>query len=1205
MDALFARKAERPSHERKISGASRRLRLYGWICCLGTLLPLLAIARQANVPFVSVHVKNATLNQLIAHLQQQVDFEFIYTYAKEHTKGKITINMDHAPLTTVLDKALTGTRLEYIVRGKVIIIREPLPPESPPADTSRQQIAGFVRDENNQPIPLASIWCSDGQRTYTDRNGYFSLLTNITNRLKFSCIGFHQLTLPADDKKVNDVHLRKLSEQMKEVVVNGYQQQQNWEITGAVSKLRCTAASEGYYRLDQSLQGQLPGLSVGITSGAVGANPTSRIRGATTLVGSREPVWVVDGVVREDWEFYEPGFDKGAVQTSEMIALQARQSVIGNSILGLNPDDIASVTILKDAAATSIYGARAANGVIVVTTKKGKIGPPTISIRTEMSVSDKPSYRTMDRMNSAERVALSKEVLKDGTIYPDRRVPQVAYDGLWQRWANKEIDQDQYNREMEILERNNTDWFNILFRNSISKNTYLNISGGSKRATYYASIGYMDEAGSAKGNDMKRISSLLKSTFRVTNAIELGIQLNTSFRNIKGFYDGLNPYEYAYNTNRAIRPEDFYEASLGDQYRPADFSANTPLLHFNFLNELQHTGNTSKNDDINLAAWLKIRLGKHLLWESLFAPRFVNTYNRRWADERSYTAALQRGTDFDPANAGMKDIVNTDTLQMRSYVVRSTLQFSRPVGNTLQHTISALAGAEVRSTAYRGIIGGKPQDPFTGVRLFAGPEPEELLSAQTFKQYNFLSVFGNASYAYRQKYIVSFNARTDASNRIAASSPDRFNPVWSAGVRWNIKEENWLSKSKIIDQLAIRASWGYQGNTVPAIAPVLWLTNTTDSYTPGSIRIGGLPYQDLRWERTRALNLGIEMELLNGRIGFTFDYYNKRTKDALLKQPVPVEFGVAEAYINGAEIRNNGYEYAVFAKPISTKDWTWNIQWVFNYNRNEVYHVRENASLKALLSGSGIVNGKPVGGIWSFRYAGLSAKDGQPNFYGLDVNPKEELLREGRPQDYLLYQGASEPTVTGGLTTNVRYKRWSLAASFSYQGGSYVRLNPLAQGGDGGYWRLPTPDRNVSKELNTRWKQPGDETLTNIPAVTSFRILPPWYSIAPSFGDVSMLDKDGNLYRYTLYNYSDLRTVSAANLRCNNISLRCNLDDIIKKWTQHVSQTTITAGVNNAFLLANKQLKGQDPELGYMSATENTAILPRYRSYYFSVMLGF
>lgn len=1151
------------------------------------------VAPGADPP-VSLNVEQATLNEVIQLLRNQVKLQFFYNAGLDTVSPRITLHLRQAPLSTALDKALAGTSLEYILRKGIVIIR----PAAPRRTDSLLLMTGVVTNEQGAPLYKVSITGSrPNTGAYTNEAGQYRIAIPPYDTLHFSFLGYEPQQLLVNGRRQLFVRMKGKTSDISEVFVTGYQKMHKWEVTGAVSKIKGEELlMPGIDRIDLALQGRIPGVSVMMPSGGVGANPQIRIRGTATLHGNREPIWVVDGIVREDPSPFQGPHLTEKLSAADQAAMQAGLSIRGNSISGLNPADIEDITFLKDASATAIYGSRAANGVIVIRTKKGRQGPPSIQYRTDITVTDKPSYRRLNLMNSAERVALSKDLLDKAIINPGIESLETGYEGALYKLLRKEIDQQEFNKQVERLERTNTDWFDVLFRNSVSTNHHLSISGGTPALTYRGAVGYTRDAGNAKGNDMQRWSTMLRLDGRLNRSMDLGLNINMAEQETRGFYEGLNPYEYALATNRAISPDEYYFASIGALYQPEDFVRDTQRVRFNFLQEKAHTGNTNRNLALNAALNLGVQLARQLRYETVFAYGYETTKNQRRADGQSFATAIIRETDVaggGPADGGIQ---HTDLIQKRSWTWRNTLSYNTELGPLQQHSLSLMAGTELRSTAYESestqYYGPQAVPPGTD------PLPPAFDEGRLVS--NYFSLFSSAAYVYRRKYTISLNARTDASNRFA-DSRQRFNPIWSAGVRWDLLQESWMPRPRFVSGLALRVSYGYQGNTVETLPPYL----TTMRVDPGSdpytgnpyLAIGNLPDARLRWERTASANTGLDMALLNDKLQLSVDYYYKRSTDVISKQRAPQEYGVDGVYMNGSRITNIGWELALQWQAMNRGSWRWDIQLMAARNRNRLSGITYDPNQRSLVNGTALANGRPVGGLWSFPYAGLSPKDGQPMFRYLDVEPDPGRLKGNQATAYLLYTGSGEPEINGGLNTNLRYRQFFFAASFSVQLAYYRRLNPLAPAGQNGYFRPPAPDKNVSRELLHRWQQPGDEQHTDIPSIYSFYYIPEYYSVGDNFKDLSLSSNGAVLYRYTLYNYSNERTVNAGHLRCNFLSLGYSFREAQLRTLRHVQKLSVSFNVSNAFVIANKKLRGQDPEMIPVSASETSSVLPRYRTF--------
>jgi hypothetical protein len=362
-----------------------------------------------------------------------------------------------------------------------------------------------------------------------------------------------------------------------------------------------------------------------------------------------------------------------------------------------------------------------------------------------------------------------------------------------------------------------------------------------------------------------------------------------------------------------------------------------------------------------------------------------------------------------------------------------------------------------------------------------------------------------------------------------------------------------------------------------------------------------MPYPDLRKERTRTWNAGIDLSFLNNRVAVTFDYYYKYSKDLISQRTVPIEYGTTQMYVNGSDMTNSGYDLSLRVIPVKTRDWLWSLQFNTSVNKNSVVDPRYTPSIKTLTNGTALVNGYPIDGFWSFSYAGLNHNTGRPMFKYLDVDTNSAILKSPDATNYLVYSGNSNPRISGGINTSLRYRNFSLAASFNVQLNYHLRLNPVMMAGRNGQYQAPAPDKNASLFLVNRWQKPGDEQYTDIPAI--------YASDEPIsgtlFNDKSIKTLADSWFRYTMYNYSDLRVVNGSHLRCNNITLSYVFKKQQLSRLKVLNQLSLSANITNPFVIASKKLHGQDPEVLSVDASSITPTMSRMRTVSFSLNAGF
>ncbi|MBN9299197.1 MAG: SusC/RagA family TonB-linked outer membrane protein [Filimonas sp.] len=1222
-----------------------------------TAVLLLAAALQVSAKTfsqkVSISGKNLSLGQVFQQIKKQTGYNFIYQDNLIQKTDAVSLDVKSASLTDVLKACLQGKGLTYQIKNDIIVITkaENKPANAPPALDEMQaaaplilDITGRVTNEDGDPLPGAYIRIKGLLKgTTANSKGEFALKDVAVDAvLLVSYVGYELQPVLVNNKKTLSIVL-KLNAKLEEVAVTtGFQNLRKWESVGATVKVTGEEVRmAGTPRLDVALQGMIPGVNITIPDGTVGANPKVRVRGTSTLMGNREPVWVVDGIIREDpFPFKDQNLDD-ILNSTDKNSMQAGLSIMSNGIAGLNPDDIDDITFLKDASASALYGVRAANGVIVITTKRGKAGRTIVNFRTDLSVTEKPSYNRTNVMNSSQRVALSKDIIASGVNYPAPvgsntatgfdGPANVGYEGLYYQYINKMISQEEFNAGVTRLEMNNTDWFDVLFRNAINQNYSLNVSGGTDKATFYGSFGYNKTLNSAIGNDMDRLTGMLNADIKLNNKMKWHIGIDAASLKTNGFYNGVNPQQYALSTNREIKADEFYavgDNTIGIDYGNGNQQYFTSHLKYNFLNELAHTGNRVDSKRFNFTTDLTTQITRSLNWKIMLAQNFDRSSTERWADEYSYTVAKIRGANFGELPRGSVfeqysilargGIIEQEQMNRDATYLRNMLNFNKNLGKGGRHNLNFMGGLELRSNSYKGTStknygyypdrGNVIDYDYSIVRA---NNPNDIFANKYYNRRtdnvaNFLSYFASLTYSYAKKYTINLNGRNDASNRFGQYTNASFNPVWAIGARWDVLAEKWFDRRFTwINTLSLRSSFGFQGNIVETVGPNLIAQYVTPVYNPLTgepyLAIKTMPYPDLRKEKTKTTNIGLDLSFLKNRIALTVDYYSKYSKDLISQRTVPIEYGTTQMIVNGSDMTNKGYDISLRVIPVQTKTVTWTLTINSSINTNKVVKPQYQPNLKTLTNGTALVNGYPVDGFWSFQFAGLNHDYGRPMFRYLDVDSNLALLKNGNPTQYLTYSGNALPRYSGGINTSIRYKNITLSANFNTALGYKVRLNPLLLAGPGGQYQAPAADKNVSQALANRWRKPGDELFTNIPGVFPRDDSPGLY-----IGDASLSTSTvGNsLYRYTMYNYSDLRVVDGSHLRCNIINLVYEFTPKQLQMIKGISRLNVACSVTNPFLVANSALNGQDPEITTTDANTVTPNMPRMRTVTLSVNLG-
>jgi len=1180
-----------------------------WVSLGGTV----AFSQSLNNKTVTLSIKQAELGKILKSIQEKSATQIVYNGQLVDKVAAQTVVAKNEKLTDLLDRILKGTGLGYTIENNVIIIR---PVKQVSAGTTLlitatvgqlAKVQGKVLLRDGQPKPLVTIVNKEtGSHTLSDVNGYFMIDAKEGDHLQFSHVGFRSYQATVRNFKEMKVTLEEQTSTLEEVVLTGYQTIEKKLSTGSIVTLKGKDVAEpNVPNIASMLQGKVPGLAIETLSGSPNSIPRMRMRGTSTLIGNANPIWVVNGVVRENPADMNPDNPMGLNPNFYDTFLRsgttlASADLMGNSIGGINVNDVESISFLKDAAATALYGVKAANGVILITTKKGKAGRSILNYSTSMGFVQRPSYKHLNLMNSKERVQLSQELIGEGLLFRDMPV-DLGYESEYLNLINGRITEDEFNDRVRRMESVNTDWFDILFRNSFNQTHTFNLSGGSDKTTFYSSINYKDNKGAAKNDTRKSFGGSMSINSKLNKKLDIGFELMGDYAKAVGYNaQVINPMNYALTMSRTIPSDLFYESQI-----PV-FGGNPPFttspLHFNALNEIDQSGNMTKTVFLNSALNLGYKISDDLHFSSILSGNFSMQNSEQYSTERTFDVAKVRGYDYGSVVPGGPEetfsplpfggILDHRNSNLYGYSWRNTLAYKHKLFNG-RDQLDITLGQELNSTkreGYNQYQYGYLKDRGEGFAQLEAYYPW-MIQRKENKIDNFLSGFVAASYAYKEKYIVSGSLRTDASNRFGQYTNSRFLPAWSVSGRWNVSDESWLQNSKIIDNLSLRGSYGWRGNAVTSVGPDLIL-QISDFGGPLSLianeyqlSMRSLAYPDLRWERSVDNNVGINFGLFRSLINIDAQFYARKTHDAIIDLSVPFEYGVSSMYINGGTLTNKGMDLNVSLNLIRKQDWTWTISGNTSKNNNNLTKGSDIAtySLTDHLNGQVRLAGQPLGTFYVFDFKGLDPGDGTPRYNVID---DVEKLGELGMFDYLLKAGTKNYPLTGGLGTNVRYRNLSLSMSFSFGLGAHKLRNALFNGQDFQY--APKPDQNVQRWLLDRWRKPGDELHTNIPR------------FADRLED-QRIDVGGRIMsRYMMYDHSTAQLSKADYLKCRGLQLHYAFPQSVLQ-PIHLSQASVAFSMSNVFTIASKEWKGQDPEiLGVGSSA-----LPQLPSYNLSINVSF
>jgi TonB-linked SusC/RagA family outer membrane protein len=1066
------------------------------------------------------------------------------------------------------------------------------------ASAQVQLVRGVVvSEEDGQPVVGATVLVkgtSIGATTGKDGGFLLQNLPASAATLRISFIGMvTQEVGVASEVKIT---LRSDALELEQVVVTGMQRVDKRLFTGATDQLKADEVKlDGIPDVSRALEGRSAGVSVQNVAGAFGTAPKIRVRGATSIYGSSKPLWVVDGVVVEDVvELNAEDLSSGDAVT-----------LISSAVAGLNADDIESFQILKDGSATSIYGARAMAGVIVITTKKGKAGVSRISYTGEYTMRLKPRYADFNIMNSQEQMGVYVELQNKGWLnFSDtyRASESGVFGKMYQLMntyhpatgsfalLNTPEAEAGYLREAELR---NTDWFDLLFENTLMHSHAVSLASGTEKASHYASLSVLSDPGWTKQSEVSRYTANLNTSYNVLESLSLNLISSASYRRqkapgtlnrgvdpvygeVRRDFD-INPYSYALNTSRTLDANEFYTRS----YAP-----------FNIFHELENNYIDLNVVDLKFQGEMKWKPAGGVEVSVLGAIKHQATSQERVAKEGSNQAEAYRAMG-DASIRDQNPLLYTDPdnpyswpisilpeggifqktdYKLAGYDFRASVLWNKAYNNT--HIINFFGGTEVNSIDRNrtwfngwGMQYSMGEIPFYTYQFFKK-------SVETGSSYYSLSnshsrsasFFANATYSYRGRYTVNGTARYEGANKLGKATAARWLPTWNLSGAWNVHEEAFFGELKsTLSHLTVKASYSLTADRGPAeVTNSFVVFNSYKPYRPFSgvqesgIEIYDLENSELTYEKKHELNVGADVGLLSNRINLNADLYWRNNFDLIGIINTQGVGGQLTKAANVAAMKSSGVELTLSTQNVALRDFSWSSDVIFSHFKNEVTKFDAKPRVVDLVTGSGFTReGYPVRGLFSIPFAGLN-EEGLPTF----VNQNGELtvtdidFQERDNVDFLKYAGPIDPSVVGSFGNIFRYKNFRLNIFITYSFGNKVRLDPVFSSAYSDLTASP-------KEFANRWVNAGDEQVTNIPVIISRR-----QSYENSYYKTA----------YNAYNYSDARIADGGFARMKEISLSY---DFPAGWIEGIKLSALSLKVQatNLFLIyADKKLNGQDPE---------------------------
>mgnify|MGYP000110467178 CR=1 FL=1 len=994
---------------------------------LGVLLFGFTVSAQSQK--VSLDFKNERVEKVLASIKSQTGMSLVFSDQLVDVNRKVTMQLKDVTLKEALTRLLSGTNLTFEIRNNKIYFIEKKAVSQP--GSRKKRVTGVVKDVMGEPLIGANV-VEKGRSTngvITDFNGKFTLEVDESASLVVSYIGYLAQDIPTKGKGDFHIILKEDTNTLDEVVVTGYGDFKKATYTGSASVLT-TEKLEALpvVSVGQMIESNIPGISVVAgTSSQPGAKTTLRVRGVASMNASTEPLYVLDGVPI-------PSYD-----LSNFTSMSEAGGM--GFIETLNPADIESITVLKDAASASLYGAKGANGVVLITTKKGKEGKLRVNMAAKYGITDF-AYTYRPLMGGEERRKLIHEGLVNFQL--DKGVSEQEA----QQYADANI--DQYAKR---LPQGYSDWESALFKTGYQQDYNLSASAGNQNSSFIGSLGYTKQTGVSLNSEMERFTGRVDASNKYKK-VEFGMNASFSWtKNVhlpEGKFYGSAIYASKVNLTPST-PIYNEDGTYASGYR--ENNGYNPILEAEVNDYYARTVRAMGTAKIAYNVWDNLKVS------SVFTVDYSLTKDFFFQSPDGRDGATYQGR-------GRMQM--TDRIR---YTSQNNLTYSKTFG---KHSVSAVTAFEVMKYDYEDLYAAKKtygQDINTSLGNAADPIDAD----QKLQEDALMSYVASVNYSYDDKYYASFSFRRDGSSRL---SPDtRWGNFWSLSASWRLSQERFMQPLKsVLSDLKLRASYGVNGN-LPSSYYGYQSTYTTGAFYSGkpSPWESTLGNEELTWEKNYALNLGLDIGLFS-RVNVSLDWYTRTTKDLLMSKQLNSISGFSSLLTNVGQMRNTGVELEVRSNNIKTKDFSWTTAFNLSHNKNKILKL---ADLPWFVDGRYVrKEGYPFNTIYLREYAGVDPETGSALYYDnqQDENgnyTKNKVTDPGQASPIPLKD--ITPTISGGFMNTFNYKFIDLSFNLSYSFGGYSYDNASYILQDDGYSVIS----NKSTEQRRRWQKPGD--ITDVP----------------------------------------------------------------------------------------------------------------------------
>ncbi|SDT56386.1 TonB-linked outer membrane protein, SusC/RagA family [Mucilaginibacter mallensis] len=1183
---------------------------------LTTLIMIIAMVQASASSYsqqVNLNVNNAPLEKVLKVIKSQTGYVFFYDN-KDLQNTNISVQLKNASIDETLSACFKNLPLSFKIINKNIVIShkdESLTQKVIRFFTPPHEVTGTVLGEDGKPIPGVTVMVKGtSNATATDEYGRFRLqAVNDDAILVFNNIALESLEVNVDGKIDLKVALKAKNTQLEEVKVlsNGYEKISPERATGSFGYVSSAEIEKTpAINLMERLQGKVPGVNFDVRKNTI------NIRGTNTYNGGNasQPLIVIDGFPMIDETAGGQALTEISNTTSSGFAILSR----------LNPNDIESITFLKDAAAASIWGSRAANGVIVITTKKGRKKETTINFNANVGVSAPADLSQLHTMTSAQYVNLEQELFNKGYITDPANWASYGYYTFNYNPNNSEATEWMFKTQrgtataaqrdsaLAVLSgrSNKKQISEYLLQKAVTQQYNMAISGGGDNGTYYISANSTNDRPVFKSNDAQSYNLTANTTSDFFNK-RLNISTGLAYTNnysktnqaastaLSNSSLGLRPYDMLVdNSGNSINRYVLYRPEVIDNFTSEGYLPWT----YNAIDELNYSNSILKETRIRLNTALNVKI---LNWIDFTTSGSyqdnisntgeedqLNSYNARTLIN-TYTSIANGKLVYGIPLGGINHLTNASN---DDYSVRGQFNVHQTWDNI--HQLNLIAGSEIRqtqSTSNGRTLYGFNDDTYTSTYVnptayYNTVYPYQMSPGYsdgtiTISKERYLSYYSNASYTFLNKYTASGSIRFDNYSAQGVSDQQKAIPLWSSGLKWDVKREDFMQNVKPVNDLSLRLTYG-SGGTIPGtgLNTVILNGSNSDTYTGKTYTsISSPANNELTWETTKQLNAGVDMALLDSRILLTFDVYRKRSYGILAQLPYDATYGWSSVLFNAGTLSSHGLEFGLQGAIVQQKNWGWNSSFTFSYNTDVVTDARFTKTSSINLVGSSTpINGYPLDYLFVYRWAGLD-NTGNSQIYDHNGNIVSSTTGNSNLTSAdLKYAGRTTPPYFGGWSNDFRYESFTLNVQMVYKMGyKFLKYSIGNYPANASTSNPFTGVLGTEADLAYRWRNPGDEAFTNVPG------------LGASTNSINR------------YQYSDILVRDASQVRLQQVALSYALPHNI---VMHTPFKALSGSISarNLGLIWRANKDGIDPD--YVNTTSYNN-LPPAKNFVFGINASF